>query len=199
MVAAYGPSLAGLILTAIEEGLDGLKAMARRLFPGSGLTLAIAVLALPAIALSLSLAMPRASQGNLGRFARFARRHARRAAMTDFDTFLEIRRQAAQAYVNGLAGPLDQLAATACPASFFPPRGGREEGAEWVANVYARDAGSFSEGGETTLEILHSDSAGDLGYWTGLQHATVRLTGHDGSRCTCGSPNSSGTRTARGG
>jgi ketosteroid isomerase-like protein len=99
--------------------------------------------------------------------------------MSNFDAFLEIRRQAAQAYVNGQAGPLDQLTATACPASFFPPRGGREEGAEWVSNIYARDAGSFAEGGETTLEILHSDSVGDLAYWTGLQHATVRLTGHD--------------------
>lgn len=99
--------------------------------------------------------------------------------MTDFDSFLEIRRQAAQAYVNGQAGPLDQMTATACPASFFPPRGGREEGAEWVANVYARDVEAFGEGGETTLEILHSDSVGDLAYWTGLQHAKVRLAGHD--------------------
>jgi ketosteroid isomerase-like protein len=69
---------------------------------------------------------------------------------------------------------------TACPASFFPPRGGREEGAGHVTSVYARDAGAFVEGGETTLEILHSDSAsGDLAYWTGLQHATVRLAGQD--------------------
>jgi len=99
--------------------------------------------------------------------------------MTDFDAFLEIRRQAAQAYVNGQAGPVDRLAATACPASFFPPRGGHEEGADHVADVYARDAAAFAEGGETTLEILHSDSVGDLAYWTGLQHAKVRFNGHD--------------------
>jgi len=99
--------------------------------------------------------------------------------MSDFDAFLEIRRQAAQAYVNGKAGPLDQMVATACPATFFPPRGGREEGAYRVADVYAQDAGAFAEGGETTLEILHSDADGDLAYWTGLQHAKVRLVGHD--------------------
>lgn len=99
--------------------------------------------------------------------------------MSDFDTFLDIRRQAAEAYVNGKVGPLDRLAATACPASFFPPHGGREEGADRVADVYARDAISFVEGGETTLEILHSDSVGDLAYWTGLQHARVRLNGQD--------------------
>lgn len=99
--------------------------------------------------------------------------------MSDFDTFLEIRRHAAQAYVNGQAGPLDRMAATACPASFFPPHGGREEGAYRVADVYARDSRSFAEGGETTLEILHSDSVGDLAYWTGLQHAKVRVAGQD--------------------
>lgn len=97
--------------------------------------------------------------------------------MSDFDAFLEIRRHAAQAYVNGHAGPLGVMAATACPASFFPPRGGHEEGAEWVANIYARDAETFCEGGETRLEILHSDSVGDLAYWTGLQHATVHIAG----------------------
>lgn len=59
MVAAYGPSIAGLALTFAEEGLEGLKAMARRLLPGSSLTLAVAILALPAIALALSLLMPR--------------------------------------------------------------------------------------------------------------------------------------------
>lgn len=99
--------------------------------------------------------------------------------MSDFDTFLEIRRQAAQASMNGQAGPLDRMAATACPASFFPPNGGHEEGAYRVADVYANESRSFAEGGDTTLEILHSDSVGDLAYWTGLQHAKVRLAGHD--------------------
>lgn len=58
LVAACAPSLVGLALTAIESGMAGLKAMARRLLPGSALTLAAAILALPAIALALSLAMP---------------------------------------------------------------------------------------------------------------------------------------------
>lgn len=59
LLAASGPSLAGLILTAIEDGRAGLTAMARRLRPGSGLTLTIALLTLPAVALLLSLTMPR--------------------------------------------------------------------------------------------------------------------------------------------
>jgi membrane protease YdiL (CAAX protease family) len=56
LVAACAPSLVGLALTTREGGLG---ALARRLLPGSALTLAIAFLALPAIALALSLAMPR--------------------------------------------------------------------------------------------------------------------------------------------
>lgn len=59
LVAACAPSLVGLTLTLIEEGAEGLKAMARRLLPRTPLSLAIAILALPAVALALCLVMPR--------------------------------------------------------------------------------------------------------------------------------------------
>ena len=98
---------------------------------------------------------------------------------TDFDAFLEQRRAVAQAYVNGDAGPLGEIATQANPATFFPPGGGHEDGAGHVTAVNARGAKSFAPGGETTLEILHSQAGGDLAYWTGLQHATVRLAGKD--------------------
>jgi ketosteroid isomerase-like protein len=98
---------------------------------------------------------------------------------TDFDAFLEQRRVVAQAYVTGDAAPLTAIAAQDSPASFFPPRGGREEGAARVAEVYGRDARSFAPGGDTQLEILHSHADGDLAYWTGLQHATARFAGQD--------------------
>ncbi|MBI1682532.1 YybH family protein [Caulobacter hibisci] len=96
---------------------------------------------------------------------------------SDFAAFLEERRRVAQAYVNGDGGPLTEIAARAEPASFFPPNGGREEGAGHVIAVNARGARSFAGGGETSLEILHSEADGDLAYWTGLQHATVRMEG----------------------
>lgn len=98
---------------------------------------------------------------------------------TDFDAFIAQRRRVAQAYVNGDAGPLGEIAAQANPATFFPPNGGREQGAGHVVAVNARAAKSFTPGGETTLEILHSQASGDLAYWTGLQHAAVRFAGRD--------------------
>ncbi|WP_297515398.1 type II CAAX endopeptidase family protein [uncultured Caulobacter sp.] len=58
LVAACAPSLVGLSLTAVEDGLGGLRAMARRLLPDTAATLIVAVLALPAIALALSLVSP---------------------------------------------------------------------------------------------------------------------------------------------
>jgi ketosteroid isomerase-like protein len=96
---------------------------------------------------------------------------------SDFTAFLDLRRRVAQAYVNGDAGPLGEIAAQANPATFFPPHGGREQGAGHVTAVNARGARSFGSGGETTLEILHSGASGDLAYWTGLQHATVHFAG----------------------
>ena len=98
---------------------------------------------------------------------------------TDFDAFLTQRRAVAQAYVTGDAAPLGEIAATRSPASFFPPGGGIEEGAAHVTAVNAKGARSFAPGGETMLEIVHSGSSGDLAYWTGLQHAKVRMAGKD--------------------
>ena len=58
-VAAWAPTLAALILTVAEHGPGGLVPLLRGLLrPGPFWTIAIAVLALPAIALGLSALMP---------------------------------------------------------------------------------------------------------------------------------------------
>ncbi len=58
-VAAWAPTLAALILTLAERGVAGLADLLRGLFRlGPPWTVAVALLALPALALGLSLALP---------------------------------------------------------------------------------------------------------------------------------------------
>ena len=94
-----------------------------------------------------------------------------------FESFMQKRIEAASAYVNGDAGPLDRIVAQSGAASFFPPNGGSEQGAKEVSARYDRDVQSFGKGGETQLEVLQSASAGDVGFWTGFQSAKVKMGG----------------------
>jgi NAD(P)H-dependent FMN reductase/ketosteroid isomerase-like protein len=99
------------------------------------------------------------------------------AQMESFDSFMRKRTEAARAYVNGDSTLLDRIVAQDGAASFFPPNGGSERGAKEVSARYDRDARSFDKGGETQLEVLQSASAGDVGFWTGLQTARVKMVG----------------------
>jgi NAD(P)H-dependent FMN reductase/ketosteroid isomerase-like protein len=100
-------------------------------------------------------------------------------ASPDFDTFMKRRADIARAYVNGDASPLDQIVARSGAASFFPPTGGVETGAEAVAKRYDADVKTFRPGGESSLEILQSAAGGELAYWTGFQSAKVKMQGQD--------------------
>ena len=95
----------------------------------------------------------------------------------DFRQFLEIRKKAAQSYVNGDFAPLAAILTDASPASFFSPAGDVTEGGTAVAGRYAKDAGAFDAGSTSDLDMLHFDSSGDLGYWVGYQVAEVRMKG----------------------
>jgi NAD(P)H-dependent FMN reductase len=99
-----------------------------------------------------------------------------------FAQFMKKRADVATAYVNGDATALDSIVATSGEASFFPPMGGSEQGAESVKQRYDRDVSAFQAGGETQLEVLHSAASGDVGYWTGFQSAKVRMGGSDEPR-----------------
>jgi NAD(P)H-dependent FMN reductase/ketosteroid isomerase-like protein len=94
-----------------------------------------------------------------------------------FAEFMKKRADVAQAYVNGDARPLDQIVATSGQATFFPPSGGSEHGAEAVKQRYDRDVAVFHSGGETQLDVLHSAASDDVAYWTGFQIAEVRMDG----------------------
>ena len=95
--------------------------------------------------------------------------------MTDgsFESFMQQRQRVAQAFVNGNAEPLGAISTGSDPATLFGPRGGVEQGARNVLTMNEEGAQAFLPGGTTELEVLHQGHGGDLGYWTGLQHATV--------------------------
>lgn len=94
----------------------------------------------------------------------------------DFYDFINRREQAAQAYVNGDAAPVEALTSDEA-ATFFSPRGDVVEGPAAVKDRFVRDAASFDAGGETHFEVLQVAASGDLGYLVGLQKATARLNG----------------------
>ena len=74
------------------------------------------------------------------------------------------------------AAPAESLGPTGAGDAlhqFFGPGGGLEQGARKVLSVNEEGSRKFGPGGTTRLEVLHHGSDGDLGYWTGLQHATV--------------------------
>lgn len=101
--------------------------------------------------------------------------------MTDtFDQFMATTRpDAASAYVTGDAAPVTAISTRHNPATFFGPSGGSVTGAAAVIETNETGAAMFEPGGETRLEVLHSGADGDLAYWVGFQHATVRLAGRD--------------------
>jgi ketosteroid isomerase-like protein len=102
------------------------------------------------------------------------------AATAEFRRFLQRREAASLDYVRGQGGSFQALVAEAGDASFFPPRGGTVHGTQEVAQRYAKDVSAFDPRTESSrFEIFHCAADGTLGYWTGLQHATVVMKGAD--------------------
>jgi ketosteroid isomerase-like protein len=108
-----------------------------------------------------------------------ARKRKSRARPENFEAFLKRREAISGEYISGKAAPLRGITTTKDPATFFPPNGARVHGAKAVIAANARGAKAFDEGSTGRFEILQSGSSGDLGFWTGLQHAEVRLKGKE--------------------
>ena len=99
------------------------------------------------------------------------------SAPPDFDPFLEERERRSNAYIEGKAEALHPILATRDPATFFGPDGGCASGADGVKSAYDRGAEAFAPGSTGHFEILQRESGGTLAYWTGYQHADVRMKG----------------------
>ncbi len=95
----------------------------------------------------------------------------------DFEQFMRRREEAARAYVNGDPEPLDRIATSESPATFFSPRGDFVEGAKDVAARYDADATAFASGSENTMQILQMAASDGIAYWVGFQRASVHLKG----------------------
>jgi len=112
--------------------------------------------------------------GFMNAFAAWVDRSAAPAAPA-FDAFLEARERISNAYIEGKAEALHPILATRDPASFFGPDGGCANGADGVKSAYDRGAQAFAPGSTGHFEILQREAGGMLAYWTGYQHAEVRM------------------------
>ena len=93
----------------------------------------------------------------------------------EFELFLQQRRGVAAAYVEGDVLPLAGISTRTDPATLFGPGGGIEQGAAHVLEVNEASARHFAPGARNALDVLHAWTSGDLGYWVGIQRATVNL------------------------
>jgi ketosteroid isomerase-like protein len=97
----------------------------------------------------------------------------------DFAGFLARREVVSTDYISGNPKGLLELSTCHDPSTFFPPSGARFHGATEVNAANERGAQVFGGGSTGHFEILQSGSSGDLGFWTGIQHAKVVMKGHD--------------------
>jgi len=94
-----------------------------------------------------------------------------------FDAFLTRREAVSREYINGKPEPLLEISTSSDPATFFPPNGKLVHGAAQVNASNEKGAKAFSPGSTGRFEVLQSGSSGSLGFWTGIQHATVMMEG----------------------
>jgi NAD(P)H-dependent FMN reductase/ketosteroid isomerase-like protein len=121
-------------------------------------------------------------QSFMSAFGQWIEKTSEPATSGSFKDFMARRASIARAYVNGDGAPLEAITAHSGSASFFPPVGGMEQGATTVAARYQKDVQRFSPGSESTLEIIQSGDSGDVGFWTGLQTAKVKMQGSSEAR-----------------
>ena len=95
----------------------------------------------------------------------------------DFEQFMKQREAASQAFVEGDAEPLEQVATHTSPASIFGPQGDYVVGADKVNAANERSAEHFAPGSKNRFDILHMAASSGVAYWAGIQRSTVQLKG----------------------
>jgi ketosteroid isomerase-like protein len=96
-------------------------------------------------------------------------------AESTFDDFLRIREDAENAYVRGDGCKLDAIVPHEGNASVHTLQGETVTGAQSVAARYLKGAEAFQPNGTSRFEVMHQSNDNSLGFWTGLQIATVQL------------------------
>ncbi len=97
--------------------------------------------------------------------------------MVDFKEFMSRREAAARAFCRGDPALLEALSAQKDPVSFFGPDGGVLAGAAKVIDTNVKGSKAFGPNGETSFEIMQMAADGDIGYWCGVQKATIEIDG----------------------
>lgn len=99
-------------------------------------------------------------------------------ASESFAEFLKRRVSASEDYINGSAETMLGMNAMRDPATFFPPNGMVIEGAERINQAVWLHARNFTPGSRVIrLEVLHSGSDVEMGFWSGLVHAEMSMKG----------------------
>ena len=94
-----------------------------------------------------------------------------------FEAFMARRETISTEYINGRPGALLDISTTTDPATFFPPNGDQIRTASQINATNEKGAEAFRDGSSGHFEVLQSASSGDLGFWTGIQHAEVNMKG----------------------
>lgn len=111
------------------------------------------------------------------RASRGSRQAMRLPTTESFADFLARREEVSNAYIQGDAAPLLEMSVDSDPATFFPPSGERVVGVRKVNAANEKGAANFGQGSTGKFEVFQSGSSGDLGFWTGIQHADMVMKG----------------------
>lgn len=97
-----------------------------------------------------------------------------------FADFMKRRARASVDFLNGDFQAMLDMAAQEDPSTFFPVSGVAVSGAQRVNDIHRQSGRQFLPGGTARVEILHSWSDVEMGFWAGIVHGEVLRKGQTG-------------------